>query len=201
VDESLLGAPPTPVPAVPRLVCVARLSEQKGHLLLVEAAARLAAEGVPMEIVLAGDGPLRAPVEAAIKSSGLEGKVRVAGWMNAAQVREAIQDARALVLPSFAEGLPVVVMEALALGRPVITTAVAGTPELVEPGVNGWLVAAGSVEALVPAMRAGLEAPPERLAEMGRRGAALVRERHDVSREAARLVELFRQATRAGRPA
>jgi glycosyltransferase involved in cell wall biosynthesis len=117
--------------------------------------------------------------------------------MNAAQVREAIQDARALVLPSFAEGLPVVVMEALALGRPVITTAVAGTPELVEPGVNGWLVAAGSVEALVPAMRAGLEAPPERLAEMGRRGAALVAERHDVSREAARLVELFRAAAHA----
>jgi colanic acid/amylovoran biosynthesis glycosyltransferase len=201
VEDELLRAPPRPVPSAPRLLCVARLSEQKGHLLLVEAAARLAAEGVPLEIVLAGDGPLRAPVEAAIRAAGLEGKVRVAGWMSSTQVREAIQDARALVLPSFAEGLPVVVMEALALGRPVITTAVAGTPELVEPGVNGWLVAAGSVEALVPAMRAGLEAPPERLAEMGRRGAALVAERHDVSREAARLVEHFRAAVGAGRPA
>lgn len=195
VEDELLGAPLTPVPATPRLVCVARLSEQKGHLLLVEAAARLAAEGVPFEILLAGDGPLRGRVEELVNRLGLQGRIRFGGWMSAAQVREAILSSRALLLPSFAEGLPVVVMESLALGRPVITTAIAGTPELVEPGVTGWLVPAGSVEALVPAMRAALEAPTSQLEEMGRRGAALVAERHDVAREARTLAGLFRAAS------
>jgi colanic acid/amylovoran biosynthesis glycosyltransferase len=194
VDEALLRAPITSVPAVPRFVCVARLSEQKGHLLLVEAAARLAAEGMPFEIVLAGDGPMRPAVEALIRRHGLESRVRLAGWMSSDQVRSAIEGSRALLLPSFAEGLPVVVMEALALGRPVITTAIAGIPELVQPGVTGWLVPAGSVEALVDAMRAALETSPERLSEMGRAGAARVARNHSAAREAARLAGLFQVA-------
>jgi colanic acid/amylovoran biosynthesis glycosyltransferase len=178
---------------------VARLSEQKGHLLLVEAAARLAAQGVPFEILLAGDGPLRGRIEELVERLGVKDRIRFGGWMSASQVREAILSSRALLLPSFAEGLPVVVMESLALGRPVITTAIAGTPELVEPGVTGWLVPAGSVEALVPAMRAALEAPTAQLEEMGRRGAALVAERHDVAKEARTLAALFRSASAAQR--
>lgn len=194
VGDDLLGAPLTPVPAAARLVCVARLSEQKGHLLLVEAAGRLARDGVPFELVLVGDGPLRGPVEALVARLGLTRQVRLAGWMDGDQVRAEILAARALVLPSFAEGLPVVVMEALALGRPVITSAVAGTPELVESGVTGWLVPAGSVEGLVEAMRAALAADPARLAEMGRAGAALVAAHHDAGREAAKLAALFQAA-------
>ena len=100
--------------------------------------------------------------------------------------------ARATVLPSLAEGLPVVLMESLALGRPVITTFVAGIPELVHDGDNGWLVPAGSVDDLVDAMREVLQAPTERLDEMGRAGAARVRTQHDAAAEAAKLAELFR---------
>ena len=195
VGEELLSAPLTPVPSAPRLVCVARLSEQKGHLLLLEAAGRLAREGLPFELVLAGDGPLRGPIEALVERLGLGPQVRLAGWLDGDQVRAEILAARALVLPSFAEGLPVVVMEALALGRPVITTAVAGTPELVETGVTGWLVAAGSVEGLVTAMRSALTADPARLGELGRAGAARVAAQHDASREAARLAALFLAAS------
>jgi glycosyltransferase involved in cell wall biosynthesis len=194
VGDDLLNAPLTPVPSTPRLICVARLSEQKGHLLLLEAAGRLAAEGISFELTLAGGGPLRAAIEALIARLGLGQHVRVAGWMGGDQVRQEILAARALVLPSFAEGLPVVVMEALALGRPVITSAVAGTPELVETGVTGWLVPAGSVEGLVAAMRAALSAEPSRLAEMGRAGAALVAQHHDAGREAAKLAALFQAA-------
>ncbi len=194
VGEDLLHAEPTPVPRAPRLVCVARLSEQKGQLLLIEAAARLAAEGSRFELVLAGDGPLRGKIEEAIARHGLDGQVKLAGWMSAAQVREAIVASRALVLPSFAEGLPVVLMEALALGRPVVTTAIAGIPELVESGVTGWLVPAGCVDALADAMRAALEAPPARLEEMGRAGAARVARCHDAKQEAGKLMELFRSA-------
>jgi glycosyltransferase involved in cell wall biosynthesis len=192
VDEELLNAPASPVPAARRLVCVARLVQEKGHLLLIEAAARLAAEGLEFDLVLAGDGPLRGRIEEAIRGAGLDGRVRLGGWMSASQVREAIQGSRALVLPSFMEGLPVVVMEALALGRPVITTAIAGIPELVETGVTGWLVAPGSVEALVSAMRAALEAGPAQLDLMGRAGIPRIAKDHDARVEARKLIGLFR---------
>jgi glycosyltransferase involved in cell wall biosynthesis len=200
VGEDLLRAPPTPVPSAPRLVCVARLSEQKGHLLLLEAASRLMRQGVDFELVLAGDGPLRTSIEALVTRLGLGAHVRLAGWMNGDQVRQAILSSRALVLPSFAEGLPVVVMEALALGRPVITSALAGTPELVETGVTGWLVPAGSVDGLAAAMGAALRAAPSRLEAMGRAGAALVASQHDAAQEAAKLAALFGTSIQAAAP-
>jgi glycosyltransferase involved in cell wall biosynthesis len=86
------------------------------------------------------------------------------------QVRQEILASRAMVLPSFAEGLPVVIMEALALHRPAVTTRIAGTPELVEHGTCGWVVTAGSVEELTDALRAACAATAEQLAAMGRRG-------------------------------
>jgi glycosyltransferase involved in cell wall biosynthesis len=160
----------------------------------VEAAGILVREGLHFELELVGDGPMRGAIEALVEQLGVGRQVRLAGWMVGAEVRQAILAARALVLPSFAEGLPVAVMEALALGRPVITSAVAGTPELVESGRTGWLVPAGSVDGLAAAMRAALEAAPSRLSEMGRAGAALVAKLHDAGREAARLAALFEAA-------
>jgi glycosyltransferase involved in cell wall biosynthesis len=191
VDAGFLGAGPRPVPDVPRLVCVGRLCEQKGQLRLLEALALLAGQGVEFEAVLAGDGPMRAEVEAEAARLGLGEKVRVTGWLSGEQVRQHLLDARLMVLPSYAEGLPVVLMEALALGRPVVTTYVAGIPELVRPGVNGWLVPAGSVAALADALAEGLGTGTDRLGRMGAAGAGLVRALHDASREAARLAGLF----------
>lgn len=182
------------VAAVPRLVCVGRLCEQKGQLLLVEAAALLARQGVTFELVLAGDGDMRDVIEEAVAANGLGDCVRITGWISSAQVRDELLAARALVLPSFAEGLPVVIMEAMALGRPVISTFIAGIPELVRDGVEGWLVAAGDVQALAAAMRDCLECAPQRLLELGRRAHARVLERHHVDVEATRLKRLFQQA-------
>jgi len=174
-----------------RLVCVGRLSEQKGQLLLIEAVHRLATSGVELELVLAGDGDMRGAIEAEVARRGLERQVRITGWIASAAVRDEVLAARALVLASFAEGLPVVVMEAMALARAVVATSVAGVPELVVDGDTGWLVAAGDVDALATAMRACLECPAERLADMGRRGRARVMERHDVDRSAALLAASF----------
>src|SRR5205823_2268554 len=120
-------------------------------------------------------------------------RLRITGWLTNDAVRAEMLAARVVVLPSFAEGLPVVLMEALALGRPVVTTAVAGTPELVENDVTGWLVPAGSVTALVEALRRALQTPVEQLEALGREGAARVAERHDAMREAGKLAELFAQ--------
>ena len=180
-----------PAPASPRLVCVGRLCEQKGQLLLLEAVHGLVMQGTPCELVLAGDGEMRADLEAAIDRLGLQRYVRITGWIGSDQVRDEILAARALVLASFAEGLPVVLMEAMALGRPVVSTFVAGIPELVRDGESGWLVPAGDVRALQTALAACLAATPEQLDAMGRCGRARVLARHDIDESALRLAALF----------
>ncbi len=196
VDASDRDSPPEPVPAAPRLVCVGRLCEQKGQLLLVEAASRLLSKRVPFELVLAGDGELRAEIEALIGERGLERHVRITGWISNDAVRSEILAARALVLPSFAEGLPVVLMEAMALRRPVLTTYVAGIPELVRSGKEGWLIPAGSVDELVAALEDCLGRPAGELAQMGQAARGRVLERHSVDTEAAKLGRLFEEHCR-----
>ncbi len=191
LDDQFLSADITPPPSAPRLVNIGRLSEQKGQLLLIEAAARLARDNVDFHLTLVGDGELRPALESAIAEHHLADRVTLAGWRTGEQVRQTLLDSRALVLPSFAEGLPVVMMESLALHRPVIGTAIAGVPELVEPGVSGWLIPPGSVERLVEAMRSALAATPERLTEMGAAGAATVAKNHTAATEARRLIELI----------
>lgn len=188
VDPSYFEAP-VPLRDVPRFVCVGRLCEQKGQLLLVEAAERVVRSGRELELVLVGDGPMRAEVEAAIRSRGLESYVRITGWATGAEVRAHLEDARALVLPSFAEGLPVVIMEALALARPVLTTYIAGIPELVAHREQGWLFPAGDPEATARAMIECLDAPVETLAAMGESGRRRVAEMHDAHVNAGQLAE------------
>lgn len=191
VDKLFLKQPHVPIPDQPRLVCVGRLCEQKGQLLLIEAASRLATEGLPFKLVLVGDGPLRPQIETLIAQNGLQEHVEITGWASNSEVQQQILASRAMVLPSFAEGLPVVIMEALALERPVISTYVAGIPELVEPGTCGWLVPPGSVEALTAAMRTALLLPVEKLEQMGRLGAERVALEHDAEQEASKLAALF----------
>jgi glycosyltransferase involved in cell wall biosynthesis len=196
IEPALFAASITPASAARRLVCVGRLSEEKGQLLLVEAAQRLAAEAVDFELVLAGDGELRPDIEALINRHNLRAQVRITGWLSGEQVRDEIVAARALVLPSFAEGLPIVIMEAMALRRPVISTFVAGIPELVRPGENGWLVPAGDVQALEDVMRACLETSIETLFRMGEAAHKRVHERYNSDTEAAKLSRLFHAAVR-----
>jgi glycosyltransferase involved in cell wall biosynthesis len=193
VDAAFLSGGPQTLLDTPRLVCVGRLSEQKGQLLILDALARLLAEGIPFEMVLAGDGPMRSVIEKQIQSLGLNKHVRITGWLSNDAVRRELLAARAMVLPSFAEGLPVVIMEALALGRPVVTTYVAGIPELVEEGVSGWLIPAGSVSDLAGALRRVLQTPISELTKMGHAGADRTAAQHDVMREAEKLAALFKQ--------
>lgn len=191
VDRMFLQHPDVPLPSSPQLVCVGRLSEQKGHLMLIEAVSQLAAEGLAFKLVLVGDGPLRSKIEAMIQHLKLENHVEITGWATNAQVQQQVLAAQAMVVPSFAEGLPVVIMEALALSRPVISTYIAGIPELVQPGKCGWLVPAGSVDDLTATLRTVLQTPGTILEEMGKAGATLVRQNHDAAVEAAKLAGLF----------
>jgi colanic acid/amylovoran biosynthesis glycosyltransferase len=193
VDQEFLSHPPAPIPAQPRLVCVGRLSEQKGQLLLIEAAKQLAEEGLDFELVLVGDGELRSPIEALIDRDHLQSQIKITGWADTTAVKAHLLSARVMVLPSFAEGLPVVVMEALALHRPVISTYVAGIPELVSNDC-GWLIPPGSVEFLTNAMRSALLASSEQLEQMGQVGAGRVAQAHNITLEAAKLAILFQMS-------
>ncbi|HEX4049383.1 MAG TPA: glycosyltransferase family 4 protein [Steroidobacteraceae bacterium] len=184
-----------------RLVCVGRLCEAKGQLLLVAAAATLAARGIDFELVLAGDGPLRSQLEALIRTQGLSGRVRITGWISSAEVRAQILEARALVLPSFAEGLPVVIMEAMSLRRAVISTYIGGIPELVRDGENGWLIPAGSVEGLTAAMQDCLSRSSQDMRRLGAAAYERVIARHDIEMEALKLAALFAAATGSAFPA
>lgn len=199
VEPSFRAIALTAPPAAPRLLCVGRICHEKGQMLLVEAAARVVKQGMPLELVLAGDGPVRPQVEALVASLGMQAHVRITGWLSGTQVRDELLAARALMLPSFAEGLPVVVMESMALGRPVATTYVAGIPELVLPGETGWLFPAGDIEAIAGAIRQCLAASADELARMGAAARQRVLQRHDPDTEAAKLITHFRETATSGR--
>jgi colanic acid/amylovoran biosynthesis glycosyltransferase len=177
-------------------VCVGRICEQKGQLLLLEAIARLRERGITSQLVLAGDGPMRSLVEARARELGVESQLRITGWIGGDQVRRELLGARVMVLPSFAEGLPVVIMEAMALRRPVISTYVAGIPELVIPGRTGWLVPAGDVESLTQSLALGLQTSEDSWRAMGEAARARVLERHSIAVEAAKLRRHFTEASR-----
>jgi len=189
VDHDFIDARAKPVPAKStEFVCVARLSAQKGLPLLIAACERLRAKGEKFSLTIIGDGEMREELEAEIARRKLGDVVTLAGIRTSAEIRANIEGSRAFVLPSFAEGLPVVIMEALALGRPVIATAVAGIPELVDNSC-GWLIPAGSEDALVKAMEAALRAPAKELSAKGSVGRQRVRKFHDAGENGRLLVE------------
>lgn len=191
VDAKFLASEPPAIEETRQLVSIGRLSGQKGQMLLLDAAAALAKEGMTFRLVLVGDGELRPQLETMIRDHNLHDHAFLAGVASADQVRQHLLDSRALCLPSFAEGLPVVVMESLALARPVISTYIAGHPELMETGQTGWLIPAGSVDALIEAMRAALQATQEDLNRMGQEGRRRVMESHSIDKEARKLKALF----------
>ena len=193
LDNEFHNKPVQAPSSAKRLVCVGRICEQKGQLILLEAVASLVRSGVSVDLVLAGDGEMRPDVEQFIVKNNLQNNVTITGWISSERVATELLSATALVLPSFAEGLPVVIMEAMALRRPVITTMIAGIPELVRNGENGWLIPAGDVDALVDAMRDCIESTPERLQIMGDNARQRVLLRHSIDTEAAKLARLFAQ--------
>lgn len=172
-------------------VCVGRLAPQKGQLILLDAMEKLRTAGIDGQIVFVGDGELRSLLEERIRDLNLENCVRITGYVSEAEVRKYIAESRALILPSFAEGLPMVIMEAFAVGRPVISTYIAGIPELVRDGVNGWLVPAGNVEKLVEAISDSLATDAERLSEMASNGREETYNKHRTLTEVDRLEALF----------
>jgi len=192
LERAFYDLPAVPIPETNRVVCVGRLNRVKGHLLLLEAMSRIARKGIDFDLVLAGDGEMRAELESVIVQYKLQGMVRITGWISSDQVREEILMARGLVQPSFSEGLPIVIMEAMSQRRPVLSTYVGGIPELVRSDKDGWLFPAGDLEGLEMALEKLFAAPVDVLEKMGEAGHRRVLERHSLDIEVEKLAQLFR---------
>lgn len=141
--------PPMPGRTHLHLLCVGRLTPAKGQVLLVQACAKLRDAGVDFSMKLVGEGPDRGRIEAAVTEHGLQDCVTMTGALTQDGVRWALAQADVFVLPSLAEGIPVVLMEAMACGVPCISTPVNGIPELIEHGLTGLLATPGDVDSLV----------------------------------------------------
>jgi len=182
---------PAPRQGPPHLTFVGRLAAVKGVPVLLEALSFLKGELPRLRVTLIGDGPERARLEQDAADLGLRDVVDFAGYRSQSEVARALKVTDALVLPSFAEGVPVVLMEAMAAEVPVVATRIAGIPELVEDGVSGRLVPPGDAEALGAALRSLLDDADLR-ARMGAAGRQKVTDDFDIRTEARRLSQLFR---------
>ena len=171
-----------------RLLFVGRLASVKGVAVLLRALATVRRAHPDATLTLIGDGDERAGLEAEAESLGLTGAVRFAGYRTQDEVIEELARSDLFVLPSFAEGVPVVLMEAMAARLPVLATRIAGIGELVEPGVSGALVAPGDQLALEEALGTLLSRDTRELGEAGR---VRVVADYDVRAEAAWLAELL----------
>ncbi len=167
----------------PYLLCIGRLSAQKGQLLLIEAIDKLRRQGQNIRLVLAGDGEMREEIEAYCRKHELTEQVTITGWIDSQTVKQLLEGCLAMVLPSFAEGLPVVIMEAFARHKPVLTTYIAGIPELVKDHENGLLFPAGSVDAIVSAIDEIRACTPACRERMGQAGYGAVKARHHIRTE------------------
>jgi colanic acid/amylovoran biosynthesis glycosyltransferase len=175
-----------PARAETAVLCVGRLVPDKGQSILLEALAALRSRGVAMTVTFAGDGPERSVLEARARRLELDGAVEFAGAVGQDRIPALYASADVFCLPSFAEGVPVVLMEAMATGLPVVTTRIMGIPELVEHDVAGLLVPPGRVDALAAALEA-LAADPRRRAAMGRAGREKVVAEYDIEQSVAAL--------------
>jgi len=172
------------------LISVGRLVEIKGYPLLLEAVACLRREGRNVRLTLAGDGPDRDSLEQQAQRLAIEDRVVFAGWKNQEELRELYLASDVGVLSSFAEGVPVVLMEAMATGVPCVAPRINGIPELIRDGIDGLLFTASEISELVAAIGKLMDSP-----ELRRRMAASSRERvadkYDLQKNVRHLSEVF----------
>ncbi|MBB5986028.1 glycosyltransferase family 4 protein [Sphingobium lignivorans] len=182
-------------PASSRVICIGRLCANKGQVHIPPAVAQVIGEfpDLVVELIGGGSDEEEAAVRTAIAEHGVHDHVILHGWGTGGYVREQLLAGRAMLLPSYAEGLPIGIMEALAIGRPVLTTTVAGIPELVDSGC-GWIFAPGDEDAIAQALRGVMRATSQERATLGAQGRRRVEDRHDLHKQARTLLDMFRAA-------
>lgn len=189
IEPELYGAERPPEPGK-NILFIGRLAAVKGATLLLDAFAQVLESHPDAHLTLVGDGPDRADLEAKAERLGLAERVTFTGYLGQEDVAAALNSSDLLVLPSFAEGVPVVLMEAMASRIPVIASRVAGVQELVEDGVNGDVLPPGDITALINSLGRQLSDPALRRAR-GDAGRDKVEAEFSVVKEAERLRRLF----------
>jgi colanic acid/amylovoran biosynthesis glycosyltransferase len=175
---------------VATVLYIGRLVPEKGQAVLLEAVAELAARGIDVELALAGEGSMRPELERSAARLGIAERVAFLGAVGQEDLQELYEQAAVFCLPSFAEGVPVVLMEAMAMGVPVVTTRIAGIPELIENGHSGVLVAPGRADEIADSL-SHLIGDPELRQQLGDNGREAVIQGFDTEASAAQLQALF----------
>lgn len=175
---------------IPSIICIGRLCEQKGQLLLIDAMAKVV-KVKHVKLTLVGDGAMKDTIARRIQQLNLENFVSQLGWLSEDEVHTHLEKSLALVLPSFAEGLPVVIMEAMACKRAVISTTVAGIPELIVHSKSGFLVPPGDIQRLSESIIDLCSLDINEINTMGEYAQHRVFENHDVNTHAQTLLELI----------
>lgn len=188
-----------PAPRSGRIICVARLSPEKGHKILLEALSLLRQRGVGFHCTFVGGGPLEQEIRNLAELLGLSVQVTLTGPLPPSQVAEQLKRSDVAVLASYGEGIPVVILEAFGYRRPVVATCVGGIPELVRSGENGFLVPPGNATALADALQA-LLGDSALAASFGEQGRRAVLSRHDPETAAEEMRRLFSAARGGTRP-
>lgn len=192
IDGQMIDKPIAAITSSNQFLHIGRLSEQKGQMLLVESMRLLKESGIDAHLNVIGDGEFRPAIESYIAEHQLESNITLLGWKSGDDIQEYLDQSSALVLPSFAEGLPVVIMESFARSRPVITTSIAGIPELVDEQC-GQIVVPGESEKLAQAMADFISLDIEVIEMMGAEGRRRVLSEHHAVTEAQKLLDLVEQ--------
>jgi colanic acid/amylovoran biosynthesis glycosyltransferase len=173
-----------------QIACVGRLVPEKGQPLLIEAVAAIVRSGADVRVTFAGDGPERPALEQLATELRVADRIEFLGAVPHTDVDELLRRTDIFCLPSFAEGVPIVLMEAMAMELPVVASRVMGIPELIEDRVSGRLVAPGSLSNLVDAL-SDLVSDPDQRRQLGRAGRTQVASQFELRANAERLREVY----------
>lgn len=174
------------------IACVGRLHANKGQFILLDAISKLAQEGLNCKLNLIGDGPDKKALQRRTQELQLQKLVSFEGPQKPADVKKYLAETDLFVLASFAEGIPVSLMEAMSMEIPCISTFVNGIPELIEPGYNGLLVAPSDSFGLAKMIRE-LSKDAKLRAELGRNARKTIQEKWDLSTNVKKLAQVFRK--------
>jgi glycosyltransferase involved in cell wall biosynthesis len=197
--RTLKPAPPRPLNMRPRILSVGRLIEFKGFRDLIAASAELKKRGIEFECEIIGEGPLLEDLQNAIAVARLDGIVRLLGALSQEEVLRRFIDCDVFALASIVDNkgasdiLPTVILEAMAAARPVVSTRLAGIPEMVRHGESGLLVGSGDIVALADALES-LLCDPQLRERFGTAGRRIVEDKFDIDKNAAQLLQLFESA-------
>lgn len=199
VEDFTRRRPPSEPGADARILYIGRLVPEKGQTVLLEAIAELARRGHEVTATIAGEGALKPELEKMAKRLGLSDRVEFPGAVGQHQLRDLYEEAAVFCLPSFGEGVPIVLMEAMAMEVPPISTRIAGIPELIDHERSGLLVPPGNTEELTEALESLLNEPAFHR-ELAAAGREKVLEEFDTHRSAAQLLAIFEEMLLEGAP-